>query len=247
MWEGLGVVIIFGIGFATLLTLVVVPVMYSLFEGFSTYMISAFRGTGLKETPRGKGFYFSRRRFARSKLIVILLIQVFILLVGVNYFYPKIFVQVESAFFSAPTLLKVSIEVFVFYLGMALQAAGILFLLLIPTWIGLAYLMGLRSTEERFVDVAPEGLTVVMPVEKIQIPFPEINKVSYSRLLKRITITAGKRKIRIRRLIQTLKTPGKIPLKTWLTTEAPSHTDIRKSMRDLYNSIQSITSKAIPS
>ena len=31
LWEGLGVVIIFGLCFATVLTLVVVPVMYTLF------------------------------------------------------------------------------------------------------------------------------------------------------------------------------------------------------------------------
>jgi multidrug efflux pump len=238
LWEGLGVVIIFGIGFATLLTLVVVPVMYSLFEGFAAYMLAAFRGTGLEDVPGEKGFYFSRRRFARFKLSFILLIQICILLPGSYYLYPKFVTQIESAVFQAPTLLKVGIEIMVFYLGLGVQAAGILFLLLIPTWIGLAYLMGLRSTEERYVEVAPEGLTVVIPVEKIQIPYAEIKKVSFSRLLNRITIKVGTRKIRVRRLIQTQKSPGRISLKTWLTTKAPSGADIRKSMQDLQNSIE---------
>ena len=65
LWEGLGVVIIFGICFATVLTLVVVPVMYTLFEGLRYYIISAFRGPRLKEAPSGQAFFFSRRRYAR--------------------------------------------------------------------------------------------------------------------------------------------------------------------------------------
>jgi hypothetical protein len=130
----------------------------------------------------------------------------------------------------------------VFYLGLGVQVAGILFLLLIPTWIGLVYLMGLRSTEERYVDVALEGLTVVMPVEKIFLPHTEIEKVRYSRLLNRITIKAGIRKIRISRLLKAQKPSGKISLKTWLGTKAPSRADIRKSMQDLHHSIQRHTS-----
>ena len=132
-----------------------------------------------------------------------------------------------------------------FYIGLGIQAAGVLFLLLMPTWIGLAYLLGLRSTEERYVDVAPGGLTVVMPVEKILLPYTGIKKVSYSRLLNRITLKVGTRKIRIRRLIQIQKTQGKIPLKTWLATSAPSRADIRKSMLHLKNAIENLSTNAV--
>jgi preprotein translocase subunit SecF len=245
LWEGLGVVIIFGIGFATVLTLVVVPVMYSIFEGFSAYMISAFRGTRLEEIPRRKGFYFSRRRFARFKLFFFILIQAGVLVAGANYFYPKFTGLIESVVFRAPTLLKVSIEILVFYIGLGIQAAGVLFLLLIPTWIGLAYLMGLRSTEERYVDVAEEGLIIIMPVEKILLSYNDVTKVSYSRLLNRITIKAGTRKLRIRRLIKTQKKPGKVSLKNWLATVAPSRSAIRKSMLDLKDEIENRSMTAI--
>jgi hypothetical protein len=245
LWEGLGVVIIFGIGFATVLTLVVVPVMYSIFEGFSAYMISALRGSGLKEGPEGKGFYFTRRKFARLKLYLILLIQICIILAGAYYFYPKVIDLVQSTIFRAPTVLKVTIEILVFYLGLGIQAAGVLFLLLMPTWIGMIYLMGLRSTEERYVDVAPDGLKVIMPVEKILVPYTNIKKVSYSRLFNRITLKVGTRKIRIRRLIQTQKTPGKIPLKTWLATSTPSRADIRKSMLGLKDAIENLSKKVV--
>ena len=57
LWEGLGVVIIFGIGFATVLTLVVVPVMYSLFEGLGYYVTSAFRGPRFQSMPQGTSFF----------------------------------------------------------------------------------------------------------------------------------------------------------------------------------------------
>lgn len=247
LWEGLGVVIIFGIGFATVLTLVVVPVMYSLFEGFSAYMIAAFRGTGLKEAPEGKGFYFSRRRFARFKLLFILLIQACILLGGAYYFYPKLIMLLESAVFRAPSAVKLGIEILVFYLALGGQAAGVLFLLLFPLWVGLAYLMGLRSTEERYVDVTPEKLTLIMNIEKIIVNFSDITKVSYSSLLKQITLKVGARKIRIRKVVQTQKTPGKIPLKTWLAAPATSRADIRKSMLDLRHTIESLSTKAVPS
>ena len=63
-----GVVIIFGICFATVLTLVVVPVMYSIFEGMRYSIVSAFRGPRWKEAPKGTCFYFSRRRHIRLGL-----------------------------------------------------------------------------------------------------------------------------------------------------------------------------------
>jgi hypothetical protein len=95
------------------------------------------------------------------------------------------------------------------------------------------------------VDVAPDGLIVIMPVEKILVSYKDIKKVGYSRLLNRITIKAGRRIIRIRRLIQTQKTPGKIPLKAWFATSAPSRADIRKSMLDLKGAIESLSKKAV--
>ena len=58
LWEGLGVVIIFGICFATVLTLVVVPVMYSLFEGARYSIVSAFRGPRWQEPPQGDSYFF---------------------------------------------------------------------------------------------------------------------------------------------------------------------------------------------
>ena len=75
LWEGLGVVIIFGIGLATVLTLVVVPVMYSLFEGLGYYAISAFKGPRFQSMPQGTSFFLSRRRRAKFWVALIALAQ----------------------------------------------------------------------------------------------------------------------------------------------------------------------------
>jgi hypothetical protein len=60
-----------------------------------------------------------------------------------------------------------------------------------------------------------------------------------------LIIKAGRRKIRIRRLIQTQKTLGTIPLKAWLAASAPSRADIRKSMLGLKGAIENLSTKAV--
>ncbi|MFC1535138.1 efflux RND transporter permease subunit [Thermodesulfobacteriota bacterium] len=103
LWEGLGVVIIFGIAFATVLTLVVVPVMYSLFEGFGYYMTSALRGPRWEEPPTGRSFFFSRRRYARIYCFLIFIVQAAALGAGFYFLAPKLMAITESAVFQAPT------------------------------------------------------------------------------------------------------------------------------------------------
>ncbi|MFH1123844.1 MAG: efflux RND transporter permease subunit, partial [Pseudomonadota bacterium] len=230
LWEGLGVVIIFGIGFATILTLVVVPVMYSLFESFGAHVNAALRGPRLRAVPEGKGFLFTRRRFARLKFFAIILIQVALLLAGVQFLAPHFLKAVQSTIFQAPTPLKLVIEILVFWLGLGFRALGVLFLLLIPTWLGLVYLMGLRSAESRFVDVTPEGATVMLPGEKLFLSAGELSGVKYSRLLGRITVKLGRRKVRIRKVLQGIKPPAKIPLRAWLAGPSPSRADVREGM-----------------
>ncbi len=141
LWEGLGVVIIFGICFATVLTLVVVPVMYSLFEGLRYYIISAFRGPRWKEAPAGRVFFFSRRRFARIGFFLIAIIQLLILISGLTALAPGFIDRIAAVTLQAPSLLKLVIEAGVFYIGIALEAGGVLTLLLVPTWVGLVFFM----------------------------------------------------------------------------------------------------------
>ncbi len=243
LWEGLGVVIIFGIAFATVLTLVVVPVMYSLFEGFGYQVVSAVRGPRWLEAPEGRSFFFSRRRFARIKVVLILMVQVLVLVFGMYKLGPLFMETAYSTTLRAPTVLKLIIEGLVFGLGLGLRGLGVLLLLLIPTWIGLLYLMWQRTTESQFVGVSSKGITVALPTEKIFLSAAEINRVRYSGLTGRLIIYSGRRRVRIRKVVEEHKVPSKIPLKRWLSTPAPARTRIREGMKELQMAIKEVVAE----
>ena len=111
LWEGLGVVIIFGIALATILTLVVVPVMYSLFEGLGLQVSSAATGPLVLDPPQGRSFFFTRRRWAWLGLFLVLVVQAVVLAAGLSQLIPWISSQIQSAVFRAPTQLKLYIEI----------------------------------------------------------------------------------------------------------------------------------------
>jgi len=128
LWEGLGVVIIFGIAFATLLTLIVVPVMYSLFEAIHYQMVSALRGPRWKDPRRGRRFHFSHRRWARTKLAVIVAVQavtVFVLFVKTDL-ATWIISTCQSKVIQAPTIFKTVVESIVFFLNLLVQYVEVL-------------------------------------------------------------------------------------------------------------------------
>jgi multidrug efflux pump subunit AcrB len=243
LWEGLGVVIIFGIAFATDLTLIVVPVMYSLFEGFGYYVMSALRGPRWTEAPQGKSFFFTRRRYARLWLLLILIIQIAVLGTGFYFFGPKFTAIIESTIFRAPSMLKLGIEILVFVLGFSLRLMGMLLILMLPFWLGLVWLMGRRSDDGRYVDVTPEGVTITSPTERLSLPASEIDRVDYSRIRQRLSIRAGKRRVRIKGVIEAQKTPSKVSLVKWLSAKAPSRGEISNSMVRLKESIEELVAK----
>jgi multidrug efflux pump subunit AcrB len=98
LWEGLGVVIIFGICFATVLTLVVVPVMYSLFEGDALLHHFGFSRAALeRSTPPAGTFYYSRRRYARIGIFLIAGVQVLMFTLGLQALAPGIIDRIATA------------------------------------------------------------------------------------------------------------------------------------------------------
>ena len=133
----------------------------------------------------------------------------------------------------------------VFVLGILLQGTGILFVLFLPSWIGLVYLMGRRTADEQYVDVTPKGVTVTSPVERVFVPAADIKKVNYSRIRKRLIIQSGLRRIKIRNVVQGMKTPTKIPFLRWLGTRAPSRSDKRKGIEALKDAIEDIAMKRL--
>ncbi|MBW1710421.1 MAG: efflux RND transporter permease subunit [Deltaproteobacteria bacterium] len=242
MWEGLGVVIIFGIAFATLLTLVVVPVMYTLFDGFSYHVSSALRGPRWKETPGGRSFFLSRNRWARTKAAFLIFLQVGVLAGGVYYAFPWFVGQYQAQVIQAPTLLKTVLEAGVVYFTFILEAGGLLLVLFIPTWVGLLYLMWLRSSEGYYIDVAPEGMTVASPLEKLFVPRDQIKKVKYSHVTGRLIVKAGPRRLRFRDVVEDRREPVKVPLLSWLNSPRPARRQIRDGMKNLRLALQEITS-----
>jgi multidrug efflux pump subunit AcrB len=246
LWEGLGVVIIFGIAFATILTLVVVPVMYSLFEGLGYHVVSAFRGPRYKAMPEGRSFFLSRRRYAGLWVLFIGIVQAGVLAAGVYWIKPHVMSLLASTEFRAPNLLKLLIEMLVFILTTGLQGIGILIVLLLPTWLGAVFLMARRTAESQYVEVTPGGITVTSPAERLFLPVETIQRATYSRFRQRLTLYAGRRRVRIRKVIEVAKKPMKVPLISWLREPAPRRSEIRTGMDALNQAIEQLMAAAKP-
>jgi len=240
LWEGLGVVIIFGIGFATVLTLVVVPVMYSLFENLGYYTISAFKGPRFQSLPVGKSFFLSRRRGAKFWVALMLLAQLAAFVAGGYLLVPEAIRTWTEAHFQAPDLVKLVIEIVVFVLALGLQGIGVLLVLMIPTWTGLFFLMGRRTAEMHYADVTADGITLTSPVESLFLPGDSISRVKYSRLTRRLTIRAGKRRVKLHAVVTAKRKLQRLPLKTWLATPSPSRADLRTGMQELKAAVDAL-------
>jgi CzcA family heavy metal efflux pump len=243
LWEGLGVVIIFGICFATVLTLVVVPVMYSLFEGLRYYIISAFRGPRWEASPTGRVFYYSRRRHARAGIFLMAGVQVLIFAMGLQALAPGIIDHIATANLQAPSLLKLFIESGVFFIGIALEAAAILAILLIPTWCGCIFYMAKRSREGYCVDITSEGVSIGSPVDRFFLEKKAITRIKTAPLFPHIPslcIYAGRRKIVLRKLIAAERVPEQKGLWPWLLGESPDRSEIRHGMLALKQSLENL-------
>ena len=242
LWEGLGVVIIFGIALATVLTLVVVPVMYSVFEGVRYYMISAFRGPRWQEPPEGRSFFFSRGKGSVVVLTLVLAVQLVVLIAGYTVLEPGFEYAIRTTTLRATTMLKLGLEVGVFYMTLVLKAAGFLAVLFTPTWIGLIFLMAKRSREGYYVDITAEGITVGSPVDRSFINKDEIRKIRPGFFMPgtRLILFAGRRKIILRKLIETDRIPEKKPFWRWLGESSPTRKQIRADMHELKASIEGL-------
>ncbi len=243
LWEGLGVVIIFGICFATVLTLVVVPVMYALFEGVRYYIISAFRGPRWKEPPSGRTFFFSRRRYARISVFLIGIVQLILLAKGLQVLAPGFIERIAGATLQAPSLLKLVIESGVFFIALALEVLGVLALLLTPTWIGFIFLMAKRSREGYCVDITPEGVSVGTPVDRFFLEKEAITRIKTTPLfplIPSLCIYAGHRKIVLRKLIASDRVPEQKRLWSWIRGKAPARSEIGSGMLALKQSLEKL-------
>jgi hypothetical protein len=223
------------------LTLIVVPVMYTLFEGARYTIVSAFRGPRWPEAPEGESYFFSRRRYARMVFGLFMLVQLVVLGAGLAFFVPPTVATIAQTPFQAPSLLKLSIEVTVFGLELLLTAIGFLAVLLLPTWVGLVWVMAKRSREGYFVDITPRGVSIGTPADRYFIEKEAITQVKtapFFPAISTISIHSGRRRIILRKLVKANGRPEKTPLKTWLAARAPERKLIRESMTDLKRSLE---------
>jgi multidrug efflux pump len=253
LWEGLGVVIIFGIIFATVLTLGVVPVMYSLFEGMRYYIISAFRGTRWKEAHEGQTWYFVRKGWTGlAVLLVLVVLQTLLLVKGFEVLIPQFAGKIATTVLQAPSTLKLVIEAAVFTIGILLQGGGWLAVLLLPTFAGIVFFMARRSREGYCVDITEKDVILGTPVERFSIPGKEIDRIStplfssalFFPLIPTICIHAGRRRIVLRKLLRTAEAPEQRPLRRWLFSRGPKGADVRRSMQALKAALEELKGDA---
>ena len=147
---------------------------------------------------------------------------------------------IESAIFRAPSTLKLVIEILVFVISLSLGGIGILFVLLLPLWVGLVYLMGRRTTDAQYVDVTPEGVTITSPSERLFLPAEEIDRVRYTWPMHRLMIKAGRRRIKLRGVLEARKAPIKVPFRKWLADPPPARGEIRAGMAHLKQAIEGL-------
>jgi multidrug efflux pump subunit AcrB len=236
LWEGLGVVIIFGIAFATLLTLIVVPVTYALFEAFHYQVVSALRGPRWQDPPQGRRFYFSRRRWALTKLAVItgaqfLLIFIVFMKTDLGAWIVAVY---QSTTIQAPTILKTGIEAIVFFLNLLFYYGGLALVLSVPALLGLLYLMYLRSAEGYYIEVSAEGVTLSTAAEQIFIPAGDLKVVRWSSSTQALIVTAGPRRLRLADMMEDHHERGRNSLRDWLSLPAPSPEKLKNDTWSLY-------------
>ena len=84
------------------------------------------------------------------------------------------------------------------------------------------------------------------PVDRFFLKKEEITGIKLSPLfpmVASICITSGRRKIVVRQLLPSATVPEKKPLLAWLSTKAPSRTEIREGMLSLKGSLEDLIGK----
>ena len=130
-----------------------------------------------------------------------------------------------------------------FGLEILLKAIGLLLVLLIPTWVGLVYVMAKRSREGYFVDVTADGVSIGPPADRYFLEKGAITRITTARFfptVPSISIHSGRQRIIVRKLIKADAKPKKKPLKTWLKAKAPARETIRQSMIALKHDLEAL-------
>ena len=87
------------------------------------------------------------------------------------------------------------------------------------------------------------GVSVGSPVDRFFLKKEEITGIKLSPffpMVASICITSGRRRIVVRKLLPSADVPKKKPLVAWLTTKAPSRTEIREGMLCLKHSLEGL-------
>ncbi len=214
LWEGLGVVIIFGLGFATLLTLIVVPVIYFLLERFTTQ----FKEESISKETYSKIIFSMRpytRRFIRLKSSLFGILQGAVLAIGMKFWILPLIQERMTEEILAPSKFKWFLEAGVKYMITAFTFIGIIGILLIPLWIFILYVKWLQAKEKNEILVEDNGIHIIMPLEPLFLSWKDIDKIKIRIRSRSLLIWSEGRRLFLKGLTSIKKSP-KVPIHKWL-------------------------------
>ncbi len=238
LWEGLGVVIIFGIAFATLLTLVMVPVIYYILEGLGQRMRAAVKPPDVFREFRPGMYSWSRRRWVKPVAAIVLVGQVVLLAFGVSGWIWPMAVERFSTPILASSALKLFLEVGIKYAIFAINVAVKLVALLTPSWLLLAWVAARRGAEREYLVVGEEALTIHRFDGALRLPWSQVDSVKAARWSNRIVIWSGRRRLVVGPLLKGPPETGQ-SLAQWVKAAAPPSGKLKSAVESCLWKIES--------
>lgn len=236
MWEGLGVVIIFGIAFASVLTLVVVPTLYMMLENLSASLSSIIRSLFRRPFPAppdgARTFFSSRRRLLTvtpiTVLVVLVGLQGLLLFVGWPSWLGPTLHELFTTPIRATSFLKLGIEAVTRLSKFGIMLAIQFFILLLPTWIALGGLIRRHAKERAFIAIGEEALTIRTLTGVFEAPWSEVISIKKRRFLKGMLLQIGWRRLPVGALIERPQDELMEGFRDWLRTPPPPRERIRE-------------------
>jgi len=229
LWEGLGVVIIFGIAFATLLTLVMVPVIYYMLEELGQRLLAAVRPPEVSVEIKPGTYSWSRRRWVKPVAAIVLAGQVVLLVVGAYGWIWPTAVERFSTPILASSALKLFIEVGIKYAIFAINVVVKLVALLIPFWILLLWVAVRRAAEREYLIVGEEGLTIYRFDGEQRLLWSQLDSVKAARWRSRIVIWSGRRRLVVGPFMPGPPETGQ-SLVEWVKSKAPAGRKLKSAV-----------------
>lgn len=232
LWEGLGVVIIFGVAFATLLTLVFVPVFYHALEDLAANARAAFT-LRLPAPRRGAGYSLVARRRPWLEYALVAPLQVLWLISGLRGTLGPMLVKHLATPVQAPSILKYLLEGITVHGAFLLQLLVVLLLYLSPTVLYVLWLRRAFAWEHGQVAVDAEGLHLSDCTGTTSLRWADIRSVRLERSRIRLLIRAGERNVRVGPMIEASRRGPVASFGEWVRRRPPGKAALQASAEAL--------------